>query len=545
MRFAIRGVPRARRAISSAASSAISTPRMRALRRTIERELLVRVEVEPERQPEAVAERRRQQAGARGRADQRERRQVERQRARGRPLADDDVEPEVLERRVEDLLDRAVQAVDLVDEEHVARLERGEDRGDVALALERRAGDLADADAELLADDLRERGLAEAGRAREQDVVERLAARLRRVERDRELLLHALLADEVGERLRAQRAVELLLAARRERRREEPARSCRLPAARRAPAPRPAAPRRRPASARSASTQRPAELDERVAREQRAAASAAARRSRRRQLLLQLEHDALRGLAADAGDRLEARGVVAHDRAAQLLRRRPGDDRERDLRPDARDAEQQLEQLALVGRGEAVELERVLADVQVGLDGRLLADARVHPRRRGDEVADTADVDDDARARCAAATVPRRRAIMTLRSMRNRTAGGGCLLPALESRRDADEKPLLFLVMRVRGPDWDPTRERREQEGWDEHAAFMDSLAEAGRIVLGGPAGDGDGDEVLVVDAPDEDAVLRAPRRRSVDGNDPRRAARSIPWTIWLDGRGRVARPSA
>ena len=37
----------------------------------------------------------------------------------------------------------------------------------------------------------------------EQDVVERLAARLRRVERDRELLLDALLADEVGERSRA------------------------------------------------------------------------------------------------------------------------------------------------------------------------------------------------------------------------------------------------------------------------------------------------------------------------------------------------------
>ena len=92
-------------------------------------------------------------------------------------LADDDVEPEVLERRVEDLLDGAVQPVDLVDEEHVALLERGEDRRDVALALERGAGDGADADAELLADDVGEARLAEARRADEQDVVERLAAR--------------------------------------------------------------------------------------------------------------------------------------------------------------------------------------------------------------------------------------------------------------------------------------------------------------------------------------------------------------------------------
>src|SRR5207302_2085679 len=134
---------------------------------------------EPERQPEAVAERRRQEACARRGADQRELRQVERQGARSRPLSDDDVEPEVLQRRVEDLLDRAVQAVDLIDEKDVARLEGGQDRSHVALAFEYGPRDLADADAELAADDLRERGLAEPRRAREQHVVERLAAALR------------------------------------------------------------------------------------------------------------------------------------------------------------------------------------------------------------------------------------------------------------------------------------------------------------------------------------------------------------------------------
>ena len=121
------------------------------------------------------------------------------------PWPDDDVEPEVLERRVEDLLDRPVQPVDLVHEQHVARLEPGEDRGEVALALERRPGDAADADAELLADDVGEARLAEAGRARR-------AARGRAprrapvaaVERDRELLLDALLADELVERPRPQ-----------------------------------------------------------------------------------------------------------------------------------------------------------------------------------------------------------------------------------------------------------------------------------------------------------------------------------------------------
>ena len=184
---------------------------MRAERRTIVPELRRRVVVEPVGHAEAVAERRRQEARARGRADQRERRQVERERARRRPLADDDVEPEVLERRVEDLLDRAGEPVDLVDEEDVALLHRGEDRRDVALALERGAGDRADADAELLADDVGEARLAEPRRADEQDVVERLAAALRRLEGDRELLLDALLPDEVVQAARAERALELVL----------------------------------------------------------------------------------------------------------------------------------------------------------------------------------------------------------------------------------------------------------------------------------------------------------------------------------------------
>ena len=45
---------------------------------------------------------------------------------------------------------------------------------------------------------------------------------------------------------------------------------------------------------------------------------------------------------------------------------------------------------------------------------------------------------------------------------------------------------------------------RREQAGWDEHAAFMDGLVAEGRVILGGPIGDGT-DVLLVVEAADED----------------------------------------
>ncbi len=57
-------------------------------------------------------------------------------RARGRSGADDEVELPVLHRGVEDLLDGGGNAVDLVDEEDVARAEVRQDRGEVPRLLE-------------------------------------------------------------------------------------------------------------------------------------------------------------------------------------------------------------------------------------------------------------------------------------------------------------------------------------------------------------------------------------------------------------------------
>src|SRR3990172_8202498 len=129
-----------------------------------------------------------------------------------RSLAHDDVEPEVLERGIQDLLDRVVEAMDLVDEEHVARLEPGEDRRHVSLALERGPRDGAQAHPELLADDRRERRLPEPRRTDEQHVVQGVAAPPRGFERDVELLLDPLLPDELVEAPRPQRALDLLVA---------------------------------------------------------------------------------------------------------------------------------------------------------------------------------------------------------------------------------------------------------------------------------------------------------------------------------------------
>ncbi len=91
--------------------------------------------LEPVLDPEAVAQRRRQQPGARGRTHERERRQVERHDARAGALPDRDRQHAVLHRRVERLLERTGQPVDLIDEEHGPRLERGQERGHIALAF--------------------------------------------------------------------------------------------------------------------------------------------------------------------------------------------------------------------------------------------------------------------------------------------------------------------------------------------------------------------------------------------------------------------------
>ena len=142
--------------------------------------------------------------GPRRRADQREALEPHLHRARARPLADDDVDLVVLERRIEDLLDRRRHAVNLVDEEHFVLGEVGDDADQVARLLDRRPGCRPHRHAHLVADDVRERRLAEAGRPVQQHVIERLAALPGGGNRDLQVLANAILADVVVELARAQ-----------------------------------------------------------------------------------------------------------------------------------------------------------------------------------------------------------------------------------------------------------------------------------------------------------------------------------------------------
>jgi uncharacterized protein YciI len=69
-----------------------------------------------------------------------------------------------------------------------------------------------------------------------------------------------------------------------------------------------------------------------------------------------------------------------------------------------------------------------------------------------------------------------------------------------------------FAVRTVHRSGWDPQRPLREQDAWDDHAAFMNGLAADGFVVLGGPLGPGGQDSgghgaLLIIQAPDEQAV--------------------------------------
>jgi uncharacterized protein YciI len=95
-----------------------------------------------------------------------------------------------------------------------------------------------------------------------------------------------------------------------------------------------------------------------------------------------------------------------------------------------------------------------------------------------------------------------------------------------------------YLVRQVRGPAWVHTRLRREQRGWDAHAVFMDALTDEGVVVLGGPVGEGDGtDAVLVLDLPDE-ATVRARLAEDPWSKDGTLVIGAVePWKVLLDGR--------
>src|ERR1700742_1354983 len=89
-----------------------------------------------------------------------------------------------------------------------------------------------------------------------------------------------------------------------------------------------------------------------------------------------------------------------------------------------------------------------------------------------------------------------------------------------------------FAVRLVHGPNWDPGRPTREQDGGQEHAGVED-----GFIILGGPVGDG-AQTLHAVDAAGEDEIRTRLARDPWASAGLLRVGPIEPWALWLDGRG-------
>ena len=158
-------------------------------------QLLRGVELQPQRHAEAVPQRRGELPRPGGGADEGEMGQVQADGIGTGALPHDDVQGVILHGRVQDLLHRAVQAVDLIHEEDVPLIEVGQKRRQVAGLLDGGTGGDADAGPHLLGNDPGEGRFAEARGAMEQNMIQGLVPSLGRLDEDGELFPCPLLAD--------------------------------------------------------------------------------------------------------------------------------------------------------------------------------------------------------------------------------------------------------------------------------------------------------------------------------------------------------------
>jgi hypothetical protein len=97
---------------------------------------------------------------------------------------------------------------------------------------------------------------------------------------------------------------------------------------------------------------------------------------------------------------------------------------------------------------------------------------------------------------------------------------------------------MMFAVRLERGGPWDWSRDLREQNGWDEHARFMDALVDDGFIVLGGPIA-GERRILHAIEAPSAKAVRERLAQDIWHQNGMLTITSIEPWTVLLDGTNR------
>jgi hypothetical protein len=66
-----------------------------------------------------------------------------------------------------------------------------------------------------------------------------------------------------------------------------------------------------------------------------------------------------------------------------------------------------------------------------------------------------------------------------------------------------------FVVINEQGPSWVDSRPMRDQKMWPEHAVFINSLTDAGFVILGGPLGPGKPHRAILIVNSESEAAAR------------------------------------
>jgi hypothetical protein len=162
-------------------------------------QFVIVVVIESSNQSEPISKGAGDEPGPSCRTNEGESREVESNRTSGGAFAQHDVELKIFHRWVQHLFDIPAEAMDLVDEKHIAFAEASEDRGEISGTVESWTGGDVECDLEFSGDDARQRGLAEARRSREEQMIHGLLATSSSFKDDAKVLLEFPLSDKVIE----------------------------------------------------------------------------------------------------------------------------------------------------------------------------------------------------------------------------------------------------------------------------------------------------------------------------------------------------------
>ena len=122
--------------------------------------------------------------------------------ARARALPDNQVHAKIFHGRIQNFLERGLQAMDLVQKKEIARVQRSQHRRHVAFFLQQRPGRDLDRRAHFVRQNLRQCCFPQPRRPVQQNVVQRFPAVFRRIHCDFQVFLHAPLPDKILDTLR-------------------------------------------------------------------------------------------------------------------------------------------------------------------------------------------------------------------------------------------------------------------------------------------------------------------------------------------------------